>query len=272
MAGMKGIQEHNRALLDNLHRSTTGPFSVAEAAEILGLSPKRAGRLLAYFMSRGWLSRVRRGTYVTVPLGATAPSDWREDAWIVAHQAFSPCYIAGWSACEHWELTEQIFRDVVVITAASIRTRRRTIQGTRFLLKFLRREMHFGARPVWRRQTRIDVSDPSRTVVDILDDPEIGAGIRHCADVLRAYFVGDERDDDKLIEYIERRNNRAVFKRLGYLVEALEIDATEIVERCLESKSSGVSALDPSASTTGRILKRWNLRVNTTIGVGEELS
>ncbi|MFV1980821.1 MAG: type IV toxin-antitoxin system AbiEi family antitoxin domain-containing protein [Rhodothermia bacterium] len=270
MATRKGIREQNRDLLERLHRATAGPFSAAKAAELLSLSRERARRLLAYFASRGWLSRVRRGTYVTVPLGATVPSKWRADPWTVAHEAFSPCYIAGWSASEHWELTEQIFRSIVVITCASIRKRERRIQGTVFILKSLREEMHFGTRSVWRKQTRVRVSDPSRTVVDILDDPEIGGGIRHCADVVAAYFESEYRSDEELLKYIERRGNRTVLKRLGYLIEALDIDAPDVIGRCRAGQSKGISALDPTVAGGGRIVKRWNLRVNVTIGVSKE--
>ena len=45
------------------------------------------------------------------------------------------------------------------------------------------------------------VSDPSRTIVDVLDDPSLGGGIRNVADVLREYFQGEHRDDELLVEY-----------------------------------------------------------------------
>jgi predicted transcriptional regulator of viral defense system len=167
-------------------------------------------------------------------------------------------------------LTEQIFRSIVVITSASIRRRERRIQDTVFVLKFLREEMHFGTRSVWRIQTRVRVSDPSRTVVDILDDPEIGGGIRHCADVVAAYFESEYRSDKELLEYIERRGNRTVFKRLGYLIEVLDIDAPDVIGCCRTGQSKGISPLDPTVAGRGRIVKRWNLRVNVTIGVSKE--
>ena len=39
-----------------------------------------------------------------------------EDPWVIAAQLYGPCYIGGWSAAEYWDLTEQIFRTVVVMT------------------------------------------------------------------------------------------------------------------------------------------------------------
>ena len=64
-----GLEGPNRALLGQLHRGTSGPFKVAEAAEVLKLPRERARRLLAYLAGRGWLSRVSHGVYTTVPLG-----------------------------------------------------------------------------------------------------------------------------------------------------------------------------------------------------------
>lgn len=269
-SGRSGIETRNRDLLEKLHRETSGPFTSGDAARSLSLDVRRARRLLAYFASRGWLSRVRRGLYTTVPLGAAAPSKWHEDPWVVAGSTFAPCYIGGWSACEHWGLTEQVFRDVVVVTAGPIRKRRQTIQGTPFHLKVVSQKKLFGTRPVWRGETRIQISDPSKTIVDVLDEPGVGGGIRHIADIIAAYFQGEHCNEEVLLEYATRLGNRAVFKRLGYLVERLRLASEGFVRECEQRKSKGLSALDPGVSKKGRIVKRWNLRVNVTIRPAEE--
>lgn len=260
-----GIEENNRTLLDTLHRKVTGPFGSVEAAESLGLSRKRARRLLAYLAKRGWLARVQRGLYSLVPLGAGEPAEWREDPWVVAAKALAPCYIGGWSACEHWELTEQIFRDVVVVTGRGVRSSNVEIQGTAFRLKSLPKTKHFGTRNVWKARVPVAVSDPTRTIIDVLDDPSIGGGIRHIAEVVDAYFASEHRDDRRLVEYTNRRGNRTVYKRLGYLVEALGAEADTLVHECRAGMSAGLSLLDPSSRRKGRVSKRWNLRVNADL-------
>lgn len=261
----RGIGEHNRTLLDTLHRKSAGPFGVAEAADILHLSHERTRRLLAYLAGRGWLARVRRGLYTVVPLGAGEPAAWREDPWIVAAKSLSPCYIGGWSACEHWELTEQIFRDLVVVTGRPVRSSRVEIQGTPFRLKSLPAAMHFGTRNVWKARVRVAVSDPTRTIVDVLDDPNIGGGIRHIADVVAAYFASDHRDDTRILDYTKRRGNRTVYKRLGFILDSLDVDARTVMEKCRSRMSMGLSLLDPSSRRKGRVSKRWNLRVNADV-------
>lgn len=261
----KGIDERNRAHLERLVRSSSGPFSIRDAAETLSLDPRRAGRLLRYFAARGWLSRVRRGLYTTVPLGASAPALWREDPWVVAARVFEPSYIGGWSAAEHWSLTEQLFRVVVVVTDQPVRSSKVDIQGQPYHLKHASANKHFGTKTVWRGQVRVKVSDPPRTLIDMLDDPAIGGGIKHVAEILAAYWASEYRDDDRLVDYARRIGNRSVFKRLGFLIEKLGVDAKPVIYHCRRNLSAGLSALDPTVKRRGRILKRWNLRVNVAL-------
>ncbi len=260
-----GISSANRERLEALHREAKGPFRAVDAARILGMPENRARRLLRYLAERGWLARVRQGLYVPVPLEARSPGKWQEDPWVVAARTFSPGYIGGWSACEHWGLTDQIFREVVVFTGRRVRHRRTEIQGTPMRVKVVSQAKLFGTRQVWRRQVAVQVSDPSRTVIDILDDPAVGGGIRHVAEVVREYFASDHRNDASLIDYAKRAGNRTVYKRLGFLLETLEVRAQELIEICLESKSAGVTSLDPSIPAQGRIVSRWNLRVNAEL-------
>lgn len=243
---------------------------MSEAAAVWSLEATRARRLAAYLAARGWLSRVRRDSYTTVPLGATSPKQWREDPWVVAAKTFAPCYLGGWTACEHWGLTEQIFREIIVFTTRRVRHRQEEIQGTRFCVKVVTAARMFGLVDVWRAQNQVKVSDSTRTIVDLLNDPVVGGGMRQVADVLRNYFEGTFRNDDQLADYAARIGNRAVFKRLGYLLETLEIRSAKLTELCAKQMSTGISLLDPSGKLTGPILNRWGLRVNVNLNNGVE--
>lgn len=261
-----GISQRNRALLEELHRHATGAFDVAEAARILSLDHDAAGQLLVYLARGGWLSRVRRGLYVAVPLDARRSGEWIEDSWIVAQRVFAPCYIGGWTACERWDLTEQVFRSLLVVTTRRVRHRETAIQGIPFHLTVRPERALFGTVPVWRGQVPVPVSDPSRTVVDLLDAPWLGGGIRTVADVLHEYLQSEHRDAELLVAYADQLGNRAVFKRLGYLLELSDVDAPELVDACLRRRSAGLAALDPSVKgASGRIVRRWRLRINVPL-------
>ena len=62
-----------------------------------------------------------------------------------------------------------------------------------------------------------------------------------------------------------RLGNRAVFKRLGYITEALSIVAPELIAGCRRMLSSGIAVLDPAIDYKGHIVKKWNLRINAAI-------
>jgi predicted transcriptional regulator of viral defense system len=265
-----GISQRNRAHLEELHRGAHGAFDVGEAARILRLSQGDTGQLLGYLARRGWLSRVRRGLYVAVPLDARKSGEWVEDPWVVADRLFAPCYVGGWSACEHWDLTEQTFRTLLVVTARRVRHRDQVIQGLPLHLTVRNEDALFGTVSVWRGQNKVAVSDPSRTVIDVLDDPSLGGGIRTVADVLAEYLHSEHRDDELLVRHGDRLGNRAAFKRLGYLLERGSADASALVEACLLRRSSGLAKLDPAANAPGRIVRRWGLRVNVALTSPED--
>jgi predicted transcriptional regulator of viral defense system len=260
-----GITKRNREYLERLHRQESAAFDVDTAARALELDRDTTARLLGYLARRGWLSRVRRGLYVAVPLDARRSGEWIEDSWIVADQVFSPCYIGGWSACEHWDLTEQVFRTLLVVTARQVHDRDVTLQGIPIRLTVRPREKHFGTVPVWRAQKRVAVSDPTRTVVDVLDDPRLGGGIRTVADIIHAYMASGHRNDRLIVQYGDQLGNRSVFKRLGYLLEQAGTDARDLLTACLERRSTGLTSLDPSVRAPGRIMRRWGLRINVTM-------
>lgn len=263
-----GISAANRRLLEAVHREAAGVVTVADAARIWDVDKARASRLLRSLADRGWLTRPKRGLYVPVPLEAAESGQWREDSWLIAVKLFPEGYIGGWSACEHWELTDQLFRTVVVYTTKRVNRREIELAGMELRVKVIRPERLFGTRTVWRGRVPVQVSDPARTIIDILDDPELGGGIRQVAEMVEEFTAGEHRDDELLIEYGDRLGNRTVFKRLGYLLEARDISAPALVAAARDRVSAGITTLDPSAPPGGRILTRWNLRVNVAVGGG----
>ena len=261
-----GISAKTRGLLRELHRAGPGPFAAADAARLWGLEPGPGGRRLRMLAERGWLVRSRHGLYALVPLDAESPSKWVEDPWLVVAKLFPTGYIGGWSACEHWGLTDQLFRELLVFTPDRGAPRRAVTGVTPIRVKLIRAAKVFGVAAVWRGTVKVNVSDPTRTIVDLLDDPTVGGGIRHTAEALTAYLESSHRDDDLLIGYIARLGNRTVYKRLGFMLETLGIGGLELIDGCRARISRGVSLLDPAAEARGPIVTRWNLRINVEVG------
>lgn len=235
-----------------------------DVVERLGLDRSEAAKKLARWAEQGWLRRVRRGLYIPVPVDVEQPDLWSEDPLVLADTVWRPCYFTGWTAANHWGLTEQIFRTTVVKTSRRVRAANQRLLDHDYLIGHTSvSAMGWGIRTVWRREQRVNMADESRTVVDILDDPGIGGGIRHVAEILSAYVA--DYESDQLVRYAERLGNRTVFKRLGYLIETLGIPDDDLVAACRDRMSGGVSLLDPGASDTGPRIGEWGLRANVRL-------
>lgn len=264
---MAGLSETNRTLLARMHRGLDGPFDAGAAAAVAGIEPARAARLLRHLAAQGWLTRVRRGMYATVPLEAERPEDWRVDPWVIVDAALGEGYVGGWTALHHWDLTDQVFATTVYLTTRRVSYREREIGGARFELRHIGGDHRFGTKRVWRGRVPVDVSDPERTLVDCLDDPSIGGGVRHVAEALGEYAGGDRVGWARVVDYGDRLGNRTVFKRLGLIAEELDLpNADALLDACRERVSAGIGRLDPGRPAGGPVVRRWGLRRNASVG------
>ena len=230
---------------------------VDDAVRVLHLARTPAAKMLARWTSQGWLRRVGRGVYVPASLDSLSSEHVLDDPWILVPALFSPGYVGGRSAAEFWDLTEQIFNDIVVMTAQPIRKKSQKRHGATFTVKHIDENKLFGTKTVWRGHSKVLVSDLERTIVDMLDDPAIGGGIQQVADCLGEYLRRPDRDDDQLLAYVDRLGNGAVFKRLGFLAEQ-DATAAHLVEACRARLTKGKVKLDPSLDSP-QLVTRWRL-------------
>ena len=257
---LTGIGKTDRERLAAIIRGTKGTVSVEDAARILDVDSTNAAKILSRWTKKGWMSRVRRGLYVSVPLESRTADMPLEDPWLVADRLFSPCYIGGWSAAEYFDLTEQIFSTIMVMTVQNPRNRRPDIKGTVFMLRTISEQAMFGLKPVWRGQVKISVSDPTRTILDMLVDPGFGGGIRSVNEMLGNYLRSENKNLERLIEYGEQLGNGAVFKRLGFLLEKTVPDEAKAIGKCYKRLTAGNAKLDPKLNNV-RLITRWRLWV-----------
>ncbi|MDO9287447.1 MAG: hypothetical protein Q7T83_01515, partial [Thermodesulfovibrionales bacterium] len=159
---------------------------------------------------------------------------------------------------EYWDLTEQVFRTIIVMTTQKPRNRAPVIKGTSFMIQTVSERAMFGLKPVWRGQVKISVSDPARTILDMLNDPKLGGGIRPVADMLGNYMKSENIDLKLLLEYAKQLGNGAVFKRLGFLLERFASDQTSVIDECKSQLTTGNTKLDP-ALAADRLITRWRL-------------
>ena len=260
MNQLKGIGKLDRERLSAVLRGSKGSVTVEQAAQALNATRTDTAKMLSRWCKKGWLARVKRGLYVPVPLESRSADVSLEDPWAIAEKLYSPCYIGGWSAAEYWDLTEQIFRTTIVITEQKPRNRNPTLMGSQYKLKTIGKEKVFGLKTVWRGQVKVQVSDPTRTILDMLSDPKLGGGIRSVEDMLKNYLRSEMSNLNLLVEYARRLGNGAVLKRLGFLLERNDVSEKTIIDKCLSGLTKGKVKLDTSLKSN-RLITRWKLWV-----------
>jgi predicted transcriptional regulator of viral defense system len=246
-----------RARLSAVLQTAKDLVTIEDAMKALSTDRSASAKLLSRWQHQGWLKRVGRGVYAPVPLDISTTEQVLKDPWVLVPALFAPAYVGGWTAAEHWNLTEQLFRSIFVFTARSFRKKEQTIQGTSFTLTRISEDAIFGTKTLWRGQARVAVADKHRTIVDMLADPATGGGIRHVDQCLQNYLLDSDANTDMLIQYAERLGNGAVFKRLGFLMSQQPGHET-LIQACRERLTQGNAKLDP-AQPCKRLVKAWRL-------------
>jgi predicted transcriptional regulator of viral defense system len=88
------------------------------------------------------------------------------------------------------------------------------------------------------------------------------------AEALRGHWT--EFDWPRFDRYLTRFSSGAVVKRVGYLVETLDLplpDRRERLERWREHLTAGIALLEPGGEPAGPTQRRWRIRDNVGLGV-----
>jgi len=240
--------------------SQARPFiDVKTAAAALKLDSKRTAKQLARWHEQGLLRRIHRGVYAVVPPSAVLQEHVVIDPWLVVPLLFRQAYVAGWSAAEHWDITEQLFKTLLICATDPIKQTKLHVAGVEIRARHIAPTLWFGTVASWRDGTRVLVSDIHKTVVDMCLDPALGGGIQHVAQCFSAYLRRDDADAQLLAQYATRTRYAPAVKRLGFICEALG-GPDELRDACLRGVTLGLAKLDPVIASP-RVSRRWQLRL-----------
>lgn len=254
---MSEILPANRARLAIVLRATKDVVTIETAARALDLDRTGAAKLLSRWAAQGWMRRIGQGLYVPVPIDLATSDQVVGDPWVLVPSLFGEAYIGGWTAAHHWDLTEQLFNQTVIFTTRRVDEQRVNAQGVTFLAHHLAKKRFFGIKPIWRGTTRVNLSDPARTLIDMLALPQTGGGIDHVADCLSEYKKLRNADQGLLVKYAETFGNGAIFKRLGFLAEA-HLHDESLAAACRARLTMGYTKLDPGLDCS-QLVTSWNL-------------
>ena len=256
-----GLTKNESLLLSSLSEKGKTIFRIDDIISELGCSYGYAKVLANNLRKKNWTIILRRGVYLISPLSAGVKSHYTEHEFTVASSLVTPYYIAYWSALNFHVFTEQTPFTVFVVTTR--RAKNVEVLGIRYNFVTLSKKKFFGFVQTAVDTHRINISDREKTLADSLDHPEYCGGIVEVAKCL--WNARNKVLIEKIVSDAEKMGNTAIIKRLGYLLESLNINVDEkIMSRMREVISPGMSPLDPAMPKKGAYNTRWNLLLNVS--------
>lgn len=258
----KFISTQSNRLLSYFNGQGRVCFDYAEAFQALPESGESAVKeLLSDMTKRGLLMRLKEGIYYIIPYEADAETfmpDWHLIAEYLAKGAEH--YIGYYSALQIHNLITQPSLKEQIVVSKQIRPSEIKIKNVPFQFIYHNEKHFFGAKKTWIDSfNKVLCSDLEKTFIDCLFKPDYAGGI---VEVARAIYVSkDKIKYDTLLEYAKKFQSQAVVKRLGFLLELLEMN-NGIIEELQKIKSASYILLDTELPKSGKMISRWNIQQN----------
>ena len=258
----KNISFQANTLLSKLIEEKKVCFDIGTAYRILSNSSQDAvKKLLSDMTKRGLLMRVKEALYYVIPFEQdpkTFMPDWHLLAQYLVGDA--EYYIGYFSALQIHSLTTQPNLKEQVVVNKQIKPSILFVKEIPFQFIYHNSTHFFGNKKMWIDSfNRVQCSDLEKTIIDCLFKPDYAGGITEIAKAI--YKIKDKIDYSKIVQYAKRFDSQAVVKRLGFLLELLEIKHSAIDE-LQKLRTNSIVLLEPSYPKEGKTISRWSIRQN----------
>lgn len=258
---LKTLGPQAAKLVTTLHERGRPVFRLEDVRGITGLPESSARSFVRKLVDRGVATRLKPGLFVLVPFEMGKERQYLGNPLVVAREIMNgeDYYLSHATAMEIHGMTTQP-RLVVTVSAPKPR-RPLTTLGVPFRFVRCRRKHLFGLTEHWvTKQEQVRVSDPERTIIDGLKQPEHCGGLTEVAKGL--WMRRQDLYVDTLIQYAKRIGVGAVLRRLGFLLETYEMADVPDLERLQRGLTATCVRLDPVLPAGGKRLRRWRLQLN----------
>jgi predicted transcriptional regulator of viral defense system len=235
-------------------------YSVANKA-LPNAKASAVRELLSDMTKRGLLMRLKEGIYYVIPYEANAEifmPDWHLIAEYLVND--TKHYIGYYSALQIHNLITQPSLKEQIVVSKQIRPSEIKIKEVPFQFIYHNEKHFFGAKKIWIDNfNKVMCSDLEKTLIDCLFKPDYAGGI---VEIARAIYISKEKIKyDTLLEYAKKFDSQAVIKRLGFILEVLEIN-TKIISELQKLKTASYITLDTELPKTGKSISRWSILQN----------
>ncbi|MCH8558680.1 MAG: transcriptional regulator [Balneolia bacterium] len=258
----KNISTQSSQLLNYFNKVEQQWFDIDEAKTALPNSSDGALKvLLSDMVHRGLLMRIKRGVYHLIPYEQD-PDSYMPDWHLLAEPLTigTPHYIGYYSALHVHNLITQPSLKEQIVVKKQLRPSQIEIKGVPFQFIYHNEKHFFGAKKIWIDSfNKVMCSDLEKTIIDCLFKPGYAGGI---VEVAKAIFLSKGNlNFNKLYDYAVKFDSQVVIKRLGFLLELLEIN-TGITRDLHELSTNSYALLDPELPKKGNRNSRWYIQQN----------
>lgn len=265
----KSIGNQASRLILGVYEKGGGLFGLPDAARITGLKGQSLLNLIHRLVKKGVLTRLVSGLYQIVPFELGYATAYMGNPLVVAREVVfrklknkkSAYFISHGSAMDIHQMVTQ--PQLIVYATVTKQIREQKILGTDFHFVTNKPEHFFGLQKHWvDKSETVLVSDLEKTVLDGLKMPEYCGGI---TEVAKGFWMKrHEMSVTKLVDYAEKLNVGAVYRRLGFLLETYDVPCSSELERLQRKMNPSYLLLDPTLPNEGKYQARWRLRLNIT--------
>lgn len=258
---LKTLGPQAAKLVTMLHERSRPVFRLKDVQEITGLPDSSARSFVRKLVDRGVATRLKPGLFILVPFELGQARQYLGNPLVVAREIMNGAeyYLSHATAMGIHGMTTQ---PQLVVTVTTPKPRRPlAVLGTPFRFVRCQPEHLFGLTEHWvTKQEKVRVSDPERTIIDGLKQPEHCGGLTEVAKGL--WMRRQDLSVDTLITYAKRIGVGAVLRRLGFLLETYSMARTPDLERLRSALTATSVRLDPVLPSAGKRLHRWRLQLN----------
>jgi len=258
----KFISTQSNKILTHFNQMDKNCFDYSEAQTALPDSSESALKeLLSDMVKRGLLMRLKKGLYYIIPYEQDAHSFMPDWHLLAEHLTKgTEHYIGYYSAMQIHNLITQPSLKEQIVVAKQIRPSTLKIKDVSFQFIYHNTNHFFGSKKIWIDSfNKVMCSDLEKTIIDCLFKPDYAGGI---VEIARAIYISKEKVKyDKLLDYIQKFKSQAVIKRLGFLLETLEINSG-ITDQLQKAKTASYVLLDTELPKSGKMISRWSIQQN----------
>ena len=258
----KNISTQSNQILTYFNQMNMDCFAYADAINALPQSSDSALKeLLSDMVKRGLLMRLKKGLYYIIPYEKD-PTLFMPDWHLIAGHLVKEAnhYIGYYSALQIHNLITQPSLKEQIVVSKQIRPSKIIIKDVDFQFIYHNEKHFFGSKKIWIDSfNKVQCSDLEKTFIDCLFKPDYAGGI---VEVARAIHTSkDKIKFNRLLEYAEKFKSQAVIKRLGFLLEILEVK-TDIIPKLNTLTTASYVLLDTELPKSGKMISRWSIQQN----------